>query len=47
VVYVSTVPASAAWVGAEADLGQEIAEELGRQVSRLVKHAKWPVIVVP
>jgi nucleotide-binding universal stress UspA family protein len=100
VVYVSTMPASAAWVGAEADQSQEIAEELGGLVTdglartgvpgsfvhrrgdpyteivrvademraeaivvgasnrashrvvgsiagRLVKHAKWPVIVVP
>ena len=100
VVYVSTMPASAAWVGAEADQSQEIAGELGGLVTdglartgvpgsfvhrrgdpyteivrvademrveaivvgastrashrvvdsiagRLVKHAKWPVIVVP
>lgn len=100
VVYVSTLPASAAWVGADADPGPEIAGELGSLVTdglartgvpgsfvhrrgdpyleivraademraeaivvgastrashrvvgslagRLVKHAKWPVIVVP
>jgi nucleotide-binding universal stress UspA family protein len=100
VVYVSTLPASAAWVGADADTGQEVAAELGRLVTdglartgvpgsfvhrrgdpyteivrvademraeaivvgastqashrvvgslagRLVKHAKWPVVVVP
>ena len=99
-VYVSTLPASAAWVGADVDPGQEVAEELGGLITnglastgvagsfvhrrgdpyteivraaddmraeaivvgastkashrvvgslagRLVKHAKWPVIVVP
>lgn len=100
VVYVSTLPASAAWVGADVDQGQEVAAELGRLVTdglartrvsgsfvhrrgdpyteivraagemraeaivvgastqashrvvgslagRLVRHAKWPVVVVP